>query len=205
MEIIISKTRISNKLLHFRYLIVLFESGKYIRPCLNEIHWNDFIILKKGLTFLMIPLNYKQTTTPPPPLTIYPFFPSIILYPLFLLRLVFLRVWHFVLFLSVGDLITQTMFFSCWSVITSSIGHPGAFHQNESSKFKTFDALKLTYFKRTCIAYMSDSYYIKPFIYVDMLILMFSHIQKIWASAPTFHQGNSNTGNGSSEIHIRQT
>lgn len=28
----------------------------------------------------------------------------------------------------------------------------------------------------------------------------FSHIPKIWASAPTFHQGNSNTGSGCCEI-----
>lgn len=33
----------------------------------------------------------------------------------------------------------------------------------------------------------------------------FAHIPKIWASAPTFHQGNSNTGSGCCEIHIRQT
>lgn len=100
--------------------------------------------------------------------------------------------------------------FPCWSQVLyrprTAWKQTDAFHQNESSQSKTFDTQwSLTMFNtfRLQVRQLSSRTYHLCW-HVDFNEC-FSHIPKIWASAPTFHQGNSNTGSGCCEIHIRQT
>lgn len=91
--------------------------------------------------------------------------------------------------------------FPCWSQVLyrprTAWKQTDAFHQNESSQSKTFDTQwSLTMFNtfRLQVRQLSSRTYHLCW-HVDFNEC-FSHIPKIWASAPTFHQGNSNTGSG---------
>lgn len=139
--------------------------------------WNT---LKRFIMFKSINISYDSNELetdhhPAPTLSIYPFFPSIILYPLFLLRLVFLGVWHFVFsFLLVIWLLRRRFFHADHLVL----GHPPGNKPVRFIKMKVANLKRLTHWNQqiltmlTRIYYMSNSYQIEPVIYVDMLILM---------------------------------